>query len=310
MKRPILFLIVCFIFLIACQQETAVEPTNTSLPEVTIEDTAVPPTDTPKPEPTDTVVPPPTEAVVNEETASPDEPTEEPTPETAAEPTEEPKVAPERFTEELIFTADDGVIIHATFYGTRHIAPQAGIILLHMNGGRRNVWADIGFVDLLAENEYAILSIDMRGHGETGGSKDWTATETDLLQIWTEFTTREDVDAERTAVVGASIGSNMSLITGDNIPTIDTVVLLSPGLDYFGITTDDRIVSYGDRPIFIIASEEDRYAAESSETLAELATGIAELQMYNGAGHGTNMFGPEPQLAKLILDWLNTHIRN
>jgi hypothetical protein len=30
--------------------------------------------------------------------------------------------------------------------------------------------------------------------------------------------------------------------------------------------------------------------------------------MYNGAGHGTNMFGSEPELANLILNWLNEHV--
>jgi dienelactone hydrolase len=120
----------------------------------------------------------------------------------------------------------------------------------------------------------------------------------------------ENVDGERTAVIGASIGSNMALRTGANVPDIKTVALLSPGLDYRRVTTDDAIIQYGERPILIVASADDTYSADSSRTLAEMALSEATLHMYETAGHGTNMFAPEPELTQMLLDWLNQHLRN
>jgi len=51
----------------------------------------------------------------------------------------------------------------------------------------------------------------------------------------------------------------------------------------------------------------DGYAADSSRALAEQAQGEAKLQMYESAGHGTNMFNAEPELTTLIADWLAAH---
>ena len=66
--------------------------------------------------------------------------------------------------------------------------------------------------------------------------------------------------------------------------------LLEVALDYRGVTTDEQIELYGERPLLIVASEEDAYAADSSQTLADTAQGQVQLEMYNGAGHGTRMF--------------------
>jgi pimeloyl-ACP methyl ester carboxylesterase len=178
-----------------------------------------------------------------------------------------------------------------------------------MLGSNRQVWANNGFSQLLADSGYAVLALDMRGHGETGGSRDWDLAEEDLQMAWEWFTGLDEVAGGDTAVIGASIGSNMALITGANIPDVKTVILLSPGLDYRGVTTDDAIAAYGNRPVLIVASQEDSYAANSSETLADLAEGEAKLIMYNGAGHGTNMFGPQSDLAPALLDWLNSYLQ-
>jgi hypothetical protein len=99
----------------------------------------------------------------------------------------------------------------------------------------------------------------------------------------------------------------MALRTGAIIEAINTVVLLSPGLDYFGVTTEDALAVWGKRPLLIVASEEDSYAANSSRTLAEQAPGEVVLQMYQSAGHGTNMFNAEPELTMQIVEWLANH---
>lgn len=87
------------------------------------------------------------------------------------------------------------------------------------------------------------------------------------------------------------------------------VVLLSPGLDYQGLTTNDAVVAYGERPILLVASQEDTYAADSVRRLEELAQGEAQLEVYSEAGHGTAMLDRQPALAEVILAWLNQHLK-
>lgn len=184
------------------------------------------------------------------------------------------------------------------------VGPHPGVILLHMLGSNRQAWLQTELPQALQAAGYAVLALDMRGHGDTGGNQDWALAAADMPLVYDYFTGLEAVDGRATAVVGASIGANMALTAGAAIPAIDTVVLLSPGLDYRGVTTEDKIAAYGQRPLLIVASEEDSYAADSSRDLQELAAGEAELVLYNGAGHGTAMFFAESTLTPTILEWL------
>jgi hypothetical protein len=42
--------------------------------------------------------------------------------------------------------------------------------------------------------------------------------------------------------------------------------------------------------------------------LEEAATGESRLILYDGAGHGTNMFEAEPDLSQQIIDWLDAYL--
>jgi pimeloyl-ACP methyl ester carboxylesterase len=221
----------------------------------------------------------------------------------------EPQAAPAEpgtIEDGVTVEASDGLALVGTFYPGGDEPPWPGVILLHMLGSDRGVWEE--FATSLNESGYAVFALDMRGHGSTGGAQDWGLAPDDLQRVWAYMAGRDDVDEARTAVVGGSIGANMALITGAGEPSVDTVVLLSPGLDYRGVTTEDAMAAFGERPALIVASGEDGYAADSSRTLHELAVGESELVIYEGAGHGTNMFGPEPELGTLIIEWLDSTV--
>lgn len=238
-------------------------------------------------------------------TLTPPPPPPEPGVDTAAEPS-----ATLPNSTDIVVEASDGLQIHGTYAYPGGIAPYPGVLLLHMLGSNRTVWQETGVIDTLLRNGYAVLAIDMRGHGDSGGSQDWVLAEDDLLRAWDFFVNQAEVDGEKTAVIGASIGANMGLVTAVNQPAINTAILLSPGLDYRGVTTDDKMQLYGERPILIVASSEDSYAADSSQQLHDLALGNKQIQLYEGAGHGTTMFINEPELTELLLDWLNNNIEN
>ena len=309
-KRDFVLLSLLGMLLVACGSggETAVTVTQPAATQIT-EATSVPPTQLPEPELK--AVPTEAEIATAESAAEPemDSDGEDAPEDVAAEPISTPDepIAAEWVEEDVVFVAADEQEVYATFYGSRSEQGQPGVILLHMLGGNRKVWERNEFAALLADNGYAVLTVDMRGHGDTRGVQDWEAVASDLQQIWTEFVGWDEVDEARTAVVGGSIGSSMALIMADNQPTISTVVLLSPGIEYLGVPIDQHILTYGQRPMLIAASEEDTYSADSSRTLQRVAQ-EAELILYEGAGHGVQMFGAEPTLATSILEWLNIHL--
>ena len=204
--------------------------------------------------------------------------------------------------------AEDGVRLAGTFYPPESDSPPVpGVILLHMLWSERSAWED--FAVQLNEAGYAVLAMDFRGHGETGGEVDWEKAVQDVGHTWSYLKAIESVDDERLAIIGASIGANVALTAAAIEPKVGTVVLLSPGGNYAGVKTHDPMVDYGERPVLIAASEQDTYAAESSLRLAELAAGDAQLIMYPGSGHGTIMLDREADLRGLIIAWLDEHLQ-
>jgi alpha-beta hydrolase superfamily lysophospholipase len=201
----------------------------------------------------------------------------------------------------------DGLELAGTFYYPQnHAPPWPGVILIHMLYGDRTQWNS--FPQELIEAGIAVLSIDLRGHGETGGEVDWDLAVSDLQQVWNYFTGQQDIDLDRTAYIGASIGANLALIASSNESSVRTAVLLSPGLSYAGVETEEAMLTFGDRPVLIIASQDDVYAANSSSTLHTNAIGESQLIMYQNAGHGTLMFQSEPELSQAITEWLTLYL--
>lgn len=213
----------------------------------------------------------------------------------------------------ISFEASDGLTIVGEYFTPPSVTqpdpdrledrddfPFPGVLLLHMLNSDRTAWGN--FIERLNANGYAVYAIDMRGHGETGGSNDWALAQDDVVRALNVLREQPDVDPERVFVIGGSIGSNLALLTGESEGVVDGAVLLSPGLDYRGVKTESAAQSM-DRPILIMASEGDSYSAESSQTLHDLAAN-SRLEIYDGSLHGTRMLGTDLNIEEVILSWL------
>lgn len=230
-------------------------------------------------------------------------------PEPASEPLVPTRAIPfAMHTEDMTIEGAEGLELAGTFVRPVGDGPYPGVILLHMLGSERGAWEEAGLTAALAEAGFAVLAVDLRGHGETGGVADWELAPVDLARFWKAFVAREDVDDTRTAVIGASIGANLALRLGADTPEIGALVLLSPGLDYRGVTTNDQMDLYDERPVMLVASEDDPYSAASTDALAESAEGDLLTQIYSSAGHGTAMLAAEPDLTVLIVEWLSQYL--
>jgi len=216
------------------------------------------------------------------------------------------------------FITEGGVeIIGSMWIPHQDISPA--VILLHMLSRDRTDWDDVA--EQLVSEGYAVMSIDLRGHGQsinqngnTINYKDFTEEDyrkmtLDVLPVIDFFRNDKRVDGDRIAIIGASIGANVALQVAAADPDIRTVILLSPGKVYRGVTTGDAILEFGKRPVLIAASEEDEYAASSSKFLKESAQGDSKLLMSKNMGHGTDMLGKESGLEAEIIEWLGLYMQ-
>jgi pimeloyl-ACP methyl ester carboxylesterase len=216
----------------------------------------------------------------------------------------------------VTFLTDDGVRLVGDFCRGRGDGPTA--LLLHMMPATKESWSGLG--QLLVGSGFSVLAIDLRGHGESvegpaGRRLDYrTFTDAEhqskILDVATAVRwlgTERGEAVSPPVIVGASIGANLAIAYAGDHHEIPAVAALSPGLDYRGITTADRVRQFAPgQSLFLVASEEDERSFPAVRELARLKPD-ARLKEYRGAGHGTKMFDSEPALMTELAAWLNEH---
>lgn len=216
--------------------------------------------------------------------------------------------------EEVTLSTADGVTLKGTYDASR--APKApSVILVHDLGRDRGDWKDLE--KKLPEKGYAVLAIDLRGHGESTQQGQGTLSfksmsEADFANAWQDLQAayqylngREDLDKDRLAVVGAGLGANLALKFAVREHRLKTLVLLSPSLAIKGLLALEDMDRYGERPAFLAASLKDKPAADAVRQLEKAARGRRMVEVYEEAGHGAEMLQQAEDLIDLIVDWLD-----
>ena len=201
------------------------------------------------------------------------------------------------------FRAADGTTLSAEFWPASGSNVPA-IVLVHMLTRSSHDW-DIT-AERLHQAGFLVLAPDLRGHGDSSGSFNAAVDLSPLLQDvvaaigWVKR--RPEVAAGRIGLAGASVGASLAIQAAAGDPSVRSVVLLSPGIDYRGLKSDTAMKKYGDRPVLLVASKNDPYALRSAKALSEDAP-RAQLETLDEAGHGTMMLTKSDGLVGRLVDW-------
>ena len=206
------------------------------------------------------------------------------------------------------FTSEDGVKLIGEYWTpirNRDNAPA--IILLHMYGSDRTAWNR----DIIVPLEYAgfaIMRIDMRGHGESTKPDEMNlekrvadrdaelfgAMHKDVAAAIKWLEGRKEVDRSRIVLAGASVGCSVALDYAQRDKSIKAVALLSPGARYLGLDSIAHVKKYGSRPLLLMTSEQERgrVGFDALVEAAEKAGVQVTSEVFDQEQiHGTNMFG-------------------
>src|SRR5262245_41377915 len=197
---------------------------------------------------------------------------------------------------------EDGVMLSGTWYEPSN-RPAPAVIFVHMYQRSRRDWE--GTASQLAAAGIGALTFDLRGHGESVGAagKDLAAMVQDVKAARRFLATRSDAVQSRLGIAGASLGANLAVLAAADDPAVVSLALLSPSLDYRGLRIEAPMKKYGARPVLLVASDEDSYAARTARELQKAGGGKRETLMLSQAGHGTMMLGRNPELATSLVDW-------
>jgi len=225
------------------------------------------------------------------------------------------QIAPAAADLELVqYETEDGVVLQARFFRPQEELRTA-VVYLHQPGRSSADWEYLG--GKLAEMGVAGIAPDLRGHGASittaGGEPidreifvedDFRNMALDVAASVAYLRDERALGDRGVQLVGADVGGSAALMCSVEDTAIESLAILSPGLMYDGVDIVGQVAAYGQRPLLMVVSIEDAYAAKSADVLRREAKGFFHLETYYGVGHGTKMLNREPGLEPLLTSWL------
>ncbi len=213
------------------------------------------------------------------------------------------------------FETRDGFVLHGDLVSAGSTESPIAI-LLHMYQQDRSAWQPL--VPALTARGITVLAIDQRTHGQSTrqGEKDVRVADVprdgfgDVVRAGPRdvaaaraFLARRGFRGDRLALVGASYGCSVALLSAGEVEGVRALVLLSPGEAYFGVAVTDAASGFTG-PVLLVAAEDDANAAAAARALAAARTGPSQVEIFPSGGHGTRLFAPRPELVGRIADFL------
>ncbi|MBV9073385.1 MAG: hypothetical protein JOZ10_07130 [Acidobacteria bacterium] len=213
---------------------------------------------------------------------------------------------------DIDLTSADGVHLKATFYAAKGSGKAApAVMLLHMCNTNRTSWTPVA--EQLAAAGISALTIDNRGFGDSGGPRFDNASADVQQQVAEKWPSDFDkafewlleqsgVDKNRIGAGGGSCGVNNVVKLASRHAEIRSLVLLAGQTDGAGV---NFLRQNAWIPLFTAAAADDEYSSDAPHTMqwfAEL-TGNPRNQFvgFKDGRHGTEIFGPHPELPKQIV---------
>jgi len=197
--------------------------------------------------------------------------------------------------QEVTFPTADGLRLEGRLFGTG----PTWVILAHMRPADMASWFD--FAQAAQEAGFTALAYNNRGYGDSDPG--------DPLDVGADaraaFAYARAGGAGAVFFFGASMNGAAALFLAAE-ENLAGIVSLSgvpewdntPGLERAPEVTE---------PALFVAAEDDGNAVGMAEAMASAVGGDSRVVAYPTGGHGTTMFGANPGLTALLLDFVRAH---
>jgi hypothetical protein len=175
---------------------------------------------------------------------------------------------------------------------------ETGVVLAHMFPADQESWS--GFARELAESgDYTVLTFNFRGYGLSGGRKDIAAIDKDMLAALRYMKKR----SRKVFLIGASMGGTAALrVASEN--KVAGVATLSAPREFQGLSVGNKLDRVSGHKLFIAAGG-DGQAPDAAREFYGSVTEPRELEIVDGAAHGTNLLNePAGTAGDLLKTWL------
>ena len=198
------------------------------------------------------------------------------------------------------FRAPDGRTINALAFEPSQ-RPSPAVVLVPMLGRPKEDWDAVG--QRLAGANIFALAIDLAGLSDPGDSRVLAGWSADVRAAVAYLSSRPDVRPGALGIAGASLGASLAAIAAAAEPSVRSLALISPALEYRGVRIEASMKQYGGRPALLIASAHDPYAARSVRELAKDAAGTRETRFSDINAHGTALLARDGDTVRALVEW-------
>ena len=214
----------------------------------------------------------------------------------------------------VTLTTADGWHLPADIYLPGN-ATTPGVICLHRYGAGRGDWTQ--FASRAQALGYAVITLDLRGHGESQraagetpnyrqiNAHGWKAAVADVRAA-KQALLEAGADPENVVLAGEGLGASIALHYASLDDSMQAVIMVSPRLKDGGIDSESLIERLSERPVLLLATEDDAAAYGAATVLDQSAGGFCELRIYPGSATGTDLFAVNQNALELTLQWLGT----
>jgi len=151
--------------------------------------------------------------------------------------------------DDVTFNSRDGIVLKGWWFEVP--GADRAAVLVHGRGRNRvnSDFMEASIARLLLVHGYSVLLFDLRGHGESGGTRYTLGIEEprDILAAIDLAASRADIERNRVAVIGESLGGGSALMTVKADPSIGPVVTDSAFADA-GTVVSEAATQYTNLP--------------------------------------------------------------
>ena len=196
------------------------------------------------------------------------------------------------------------------------------VVLLHSLGYNSQWWETLP--DNLLTQGYAVLTVDIRGHGasiynknlsriswKSMTNKAYSKCPDDVVSV-INYIKEENPKVkffDNWVIVGSDIGASIGVIAADKLPVKPkTIIMLSPVVQTKGLYIPVSMAQLGNVDFLSITGQGDYVSKESQEYLKKFAqAGFIEYEA-NSKALGMLLLKKDPELSKVITEWINQYL--
>ncbi len=226
---------------------------------------------------------------------------------------------------DIAVTSDDGFSIKGTleYPKVKGKSSYSTVVLLHSLGYSSEWWGNLP--QELLNQGYAVLKIDLRGHGRSVYNNKLVRTSwksmtnsayakypDDVIKVidYVKSENSKKVFFNNWAIVGADIGASTAILVSDKIAyKPKTLVLLSPVVKTKGLYVPVKLANLDNIDVFSISGTDDNSGEKAQEYLKKFAQATFATYTSEARSTGMLMLKNDSSLSRIITSWIAEYLK-